>query len=72
MTSTSASTATSPLRETEPAAAFGDRLHHGVGRFRVLAVIDGDRPAVLSGEQRTGAADAARGAGDKKDFGGHV
>jgi hypothetical protein len=48
------------LQGDSAAAAFGDRLNHGVRRFRVLAIIDPDRPAVLGGEQCAGAADAAK------------
>jgi hypothetical protein len=47
------------------AAALGDRLDDRVGRLGVFAIVDADRPAVLGREQRAGAADAARSAGDE-------
>ena len=53
------------------AAALDDRIDHRAGRLGVVAIIDADRPAVSGGEQGAGAADAARGSGDEKDFGGH-
>ena len=60
----SVSTATSPFNAT--AGRLGDRLDDGVGRFRVLAIIDPDRPAAPGRKQRAGAADAARSAGDEQ------
>jgi hypothetical protein len=71
MPSTSASTAMLPL-SAKAAAAFGDRLDDGVSRFRVLAIVDIGSPTISAGEQGAGAADAARGTGDKEGYGGHV
>jgi NAD(P)-dependent dehydrogenase (short-subunit alcohol dehydrogenase family) len=59
-------------KELGAEGAFGDCLDDGVGRFRVLAIIDTDSPTISTGEQGAGAADAARGASDKEGFGGHV
>jgi hypothetical protein len=54
------------------AAVLGDRRDDSVSRLGVLAIIDSDRPSVLGGEQRAGAADAARSAGDNEGLGGHA